>query len=133
MMRTTQRRPSTPRPARHDYGGWLDRRLGRGRWLPVFADMLAAFGPEKTLLLATVANLGRRCRPENGGWIELTPSYVKTGPLKMSRRRQEELLGELEEAGVIEVTQRGAPATRHVRLDLARLEEAIAWGDDHAA
>jgi hypothetical protein len=105
---------------RSDLKCLLSDRLRAGSWLPLFTDDLSQLTIRQAVVLGIIANLAKE-RAEPTGWLLLTPAYLRSGPLALSDDQQDAALEALGRLGLIDVTYRGRPAKRHVRINLTAL------------
>jgi hypothetical protein len=110
----------------HDYKAYVQR-LGRNgnfflaplRYFQTFKCRTAVF------LLHALNVFG--AKHTDDGFAQLTPRFVEDG-IGIPADVQEKILRDLHRLGIVEVEKLGYPKTRHVRLDLDRLEEVLAQG-----
>ena len=96
-------------------------RSQKGRWVPVFMEELAFLTPLEAVILGMVINLAKE-RAGGSGWMLLTFRYLRDGPLQLSTMAQERVLDSLARMGLMEVSWKGEPKRRHVRLSLVALK-----------
>jgi hypothetical protein len=105
----------------------LSRLRKAGNFFIVFSSWCTTLSPAEALLLGHLIN--HACTPgrvDPEGWSQCTPRFLKQG-LGLDKATAIELLESLADKGLLEMawrTRRGElQPTRHVRLNLCRIEE----------
>jgi hypothetical protein len=112
-----------------DYAGYLDGRLKAGRWQPFFVEFAKVMTRDEALTLAVIFNASRLGSTD--GWVMVTPRFLMNN-LGLKNYEEQQIIRSLEANRIIDVSKRGTPALRHIRVDVKRIEEMLIDHDEGA-